>query len=390
MASDLAPPRSESKWLFPSFSARISADVNCMCTTRNMRWLFSGSNDGTIRQYDFFQSINQEPPHAQGDPGASATYPAASDAVTLHHWPKPYEDQSVTAMACQPEGVWLLAGTRSGMLKLYGLRIHEHQNIFSHQIHKDYISGLCLRNNETLCVTTSWDGTLKTTDLHSGSPIYDCGPDLKHSSQATSLAHSPVHGLIATSSIDGTCKLWDLRQRKPPHTLKPPSSSRSTDNWILSCAWLSDNMRLVHGGRGGKLVEWDLRKPDEATRTKVVGSPANSILSLSAVHDYLAVGTTGSGIHLISTAPENDWSQNDEARLVGTSVVSCILTDPEGRFLVSGCGTRGWKVIVRESTEEDESMLCYDLSDYLKLEPAAPISSFPIDVDLGAESHKGF
>ena len=89
--------------------------------------------------------------------------------------------------------------------------------------------------------------------LHSGS-IADREP-VGHTDSVTALAFAPGSLTLASASLDGSARLWDIAAKRTTATFRHPSGS------ILALAFRPDGRRLVTGGSDGIVRIWDVAQP---------------------------------------------------------------------------------------------------------------------------------
>ncbi|KAK9464000.1 WD40-repeat-containing domain protein [Lipomyces oligophaga] len=171
----------------PYVAAPMSTSINCVDLPQSMRWIFTGGQDGFIRKFDFFASINGKLALtvAQKHPFADSITKAS---VLLSYWENeiPYEyppDEAITgqdqlpdmktspvyAMAVQSQSLWLLAGLETGGITLQSIR-HGEGRIHAHlKRHTSAVSVLRLNHDETLVISGGWDKNIYEWDLNTGS-----------------------------------------------------------------------------------------------------------------------------------------------------------------------------------------------------------------------------
>lgn len=82
--------------------------------------------------------------------------------------------------------------------------------------------------------TQGGEGQLKLSPCPLLPLVFPCSPVhtlVGHRAEISSLAFNYEGTMVATASMDKTCKLWDTRSGKLIHTL------RSVSMWSSSCVW---------------------------------------------------------------------------------------------------------------------------------------------------------
>jgi WD40 repeat protein len=147
-----------------------------------------------------------------------------------------------------------------------------------------------------LLATGSIDGTVRLWDVVTG----QCRCTLAgHRSWVNSITFSPDGAFLATGSSDGTVKLWDPATRRPRATLDVPEGE-------VRCVALSPDGRTVAAGiRYGFLKVWDVASRRERVTLR---AHAGETWSLA----FSAAGKT-----LFSGG--GDWKQPGEVHLWDTA-----------------------------------------------------------------------
>ena len=77
--------------------------------------------------------------------------------------------------------------------------------------------------------------------------------------------------VLATSSYDGTVRIWDVNEMTCEGTLG--ANSKSKGGIVYAVSWApGDSVELVSGSSQGQLVVWDTKKVRERARYKVPGN----------------------------------------------------------------------------------------------------------------------
>lgn len=73
-----------------------------------------------------------------------------------------------------------------------------------------------------------------------------------HADTVWKLSYSPDDALLASTSADGTVRLWEVSTGLPVMVLP-----RSHANWVWTIAWSPDGSRLATGGSDARILVWD-------------------------------------------------------------------------------------------------------------------------------------
>lgn len=167
--------------LVPCIAAPQATHINCVVTTKNLRWFFTGGQDGYIRKYDFHQSITGKVPLtvAQKHPFVDSVQ---RSGVLLSYWENDDNDEDATVLrpttdknmspvyclAVQSEAMWMLSGQQNGSIKLQTVRIEEGKTVATLKSHTAPVSVLQLMNDEKSLLSGSWDKQIYDWDLETG------------------------------------------------------------------------------------------------------------------------------------------------------------------------------------------------------------------------------
>jgi WD40 repeat protein len=181
--------------------------------------------------------------------------------------------------------------------------------------------------------TGSLDGTVKLWDVASGNEL----ATLKgHKSWVNSVAFTADGTLLATGSSDGTVKLWDVATRREQATLKVPTGE------VRSVAFAPNGKVLAAGIRYGTVKVWDVVTRKELASIKGHAS------------DVWTVAFAPDGKTLASG--DGDWNQPGDVRLWDTArwgeraalkhtgEVLCLAFTPDGKSLAAGSWDKTIKV----------------------------------------------
>ena len=168
--------------IVPTVAAPQSTSINAIVATADTRWVFSGGSDGYIRRYNWVDSINGKLALtvAQRHPFVDSVVKAGVLMTYWENWDSRSRTTSaqtslgnqtispVYSLAVQNQGLWLLAGTESGKIRLQSVRHQEGKEIALLSQHSSAVSQLVLSSDEKSLLSGSWDKTVLDWDLNIG------------------------------------------------------------------------------------------------------------------------------------------------------------------------------------------------------------------------------
>ncbi|KAJ1723761.1 Transcription factor spt8 [Coemansia erecta] len=350
----------------PTMAFLIPASVHAVSATDDMRWVFSGGSDGYIRKWDFFASVNGKQPltlgqrHAHVDSvtkgGVCASYWDHTDAASDDLSEGPLSP--VYALAAHSRGMWVASGMQSGHVALWSVRHDEGRRVAllgGKGKHARPVSVLCRSPDEFGLVSGSWDRAALYWDLDSGRVARAF---VGHTSQISAIAFQPAQGAaegvprMMTTSIDGQCFLWDVRQATTAATAMDRPAERfdpavRTPPWAAAACWSADGRRLYVGRRNNTVDEYDVRMDGRPVRSLRLPMNSGPVTALAAMPN-------GRSLVCASTDNVRVWDLEAAAERRGVvpfqiipghhgGCVSAVFVDCSARYLLTMSGNRGWE-----------------------------------------------
>jgi WD40 repeat protein len=170
----------------------------------------------------------------------------------------------------------------------------------------------------------------------------------KHSSAVTAIVFLD-EGMVASGSLDGTVKLWNIRSQEGSEFV---ASKKGHSGGLLSLAYSPERNRLATGGDDKTVKLWDARASEppsvlpESNSVQSVALPAKggSLLATVDAEGKIALWNTNEGRKLES--PRFEGAQPAE----GNKITSAALS-PDGALFASGWNN-GTVKVWRTSTGE--------------------------------------
>ncbi|KAJ2617595.1 Transcription factor spt8 [Coemansia sp. RSA 1365] len=383
--------------VLPTMAFMHPYQIYATAAVANMRWLFTGGEDGYIKKWDFFATANGKQQLTQGQRHAYV------DSVTKAGVLASYWDHSdlspsgndmlspVYSMDVQSEGMWLASGMKSGRIALWSVRHDEGRRISLLSKHRKPVSVLRISPDEFGLVSGSWDRAVLYWDLNSGKLARAFAG---HTSQISSIEfqptwsyeqfkakqHAPLPGTTSTSSspnvngqggdsingdavagepfdakhaapvlmttsIDGQCLLWDMRAPNPlPHSFATP---RKTPPWATVACWGRDGKHVYVGRRNNTIDEYDFAmtaNPVRTLRLPINSGPVTALAALPNGHSLVCASTDNVRMWDLSYSADRRSAipfQIIPGHHGGT--VSSVLLDESSRFMITTPGNRGWE-----------------------------------------------
>ncbi|MGD2146783.1 MAG: adenylate/guanylate cyclase domain-containing protein [Anaerolineae bacterium] len=158
-----------------------------------------------------------------------------------------------------------------------------------------------------------------------------------HTDMVQDVAYSPDGTRLATSSWDGTAKVWDALSGEELLTLEGHSG------WVYSVAFSPDGARIATGGRDGTVKIWDASALLDTDLEPPVAAAGQELMTLSGHGDRVWHTTfSPDGVRIATSSGDGtarvwDSASGEELlRLKGEEVFTGIAFDPEGKLLAVG------------------------------------------------------
>jgi WD40 repeat protein len=191
--------------------------------------------------------------------------------------------------------------------------------------HTDRVWSIGFSPDRHTMASGSLDGTIRVWDLlqPEAKPIVLHG----HENWVTSVAFSPDGQMLASSGDDKTVRLWDLRQA----SVKPTIFNHNDRVW--SVAFSRDGHTIASGGQDKTVSLWDLRQP--SAKPIILNGHTDLVRSLAFSSDgqMLASGSDDKTVIL--------WNlrQTDAEPIIlrgHEEAVTSVALSPDGQMLASG------------------------------------------------------
>ncbi len=163
----------------------------------------------------------------------------------------------VFSLSVSPDGRNIAAGTRGGQVIIWTGETDPVKRVIHHDPGND-VHVVQFNHNGTQLASGNLRGNMRIWEVLSGSLIRDIDG---HSARLVDIKFSPDNNKIASTSFDGTVKLWDMNNIDAEPLILSDHGS-----WVLSVSFNSSGTRMVSGGRQeNRLMGWYLDKRDMAS-----------------------------------------------------------------------------------------------------------------------------
>lgn len=279
--------------IIPTCTAPHSTSINIIVATSCMRWIFTGGNDGYIRKFDFFSSMNGKIPLtvAQRHPFVDSVVNAG---VLLSYWENNGFQESPTStlthsnhklspvysLAINKQALWMLSSIDTGVINLQTVRHDEGKILATMKRHVSPVSVLKLSSCETRVLSGGWDKNVYEWDLNTGlvSRSYD-----NHTGQISTIAYRPISSFTTTSisnsmknesKIDMKSKsnktndlledsvnsIFNNKETKEKLSDSFINVNNYTNNSVLNNELIQNKNEFIVSGIDGSITIWDERQ----------------------------------------------------------------------------------------------------------------------------------
>ncbi|MEP3388889.1 MAG: High-affnity carbon uptake protein Hat/HatR [Reichenbachiella sp.] len=248
----------------------------------NERWLAVGSEDDQILLYDL-KNKGGEPKALSGHSGTvfdlvflaneKGFISSSGDKVIRMNNFKTNTEiarvaSRVKALALSPDGRYLAGGSESGSVYLWDL---ENENEEKSLYIKDGapVHAISFNKKGDIIAIGDEEGDVILWDMKEGKQIRRL---TGHSAKITDLEFSEDNSLLASTSFDGTARVWVMEYLNDlPLILDDHGTGRGSKKWVWSAAFSPDGKTLMTGAGDGIIRYWPTR-PDEMAE-KICGDP---------------------------------------------------------------------------------------------------------------------
>ncbi len=266
-------------------------------------WLFSGSDDGTIKGWDLAERPEQ---------------------VTLRG-----HSGIIHSIAVSPDDSLIASGSSDRTIRLWDLETKQQTAVLSG--HEDEVFGVTISHDSNLLASGSGDGTIKIWDLRT---LQEVQTLRGHQDLVWSVSFGPDDKILASGSEDGTIKLWDLHKRSEIATLTGHNYAS-----VNSVRFMPGGTRLVSGSDDLTIGIWNVKNRLEEG---VLSGHTGYVYAVDVTPDRQTLVSAGRDlVGKVWSLPE----KRELATLVGhTDLVWTVAVSPDGKLLATGSDDRTVKL----------------------------------------------
>jgi WD40 repeat protein len=166
-----------------------------------------------------------------------------------------------------------------------------------------------------------------------------------HSGRCLGLAFSPDGRSLASSSHDGTVRLWDLGNGQTIQIMAPEPEKNSS--WMKAVAFSPDGKRIVSGGEAGTLHLWDTATGENVADWQNPKGSAGAVHFVSFSPDGQLVLSAGRpGRQSGRQSQISSWDAETGKMIAGktsTSALNAAAFRADGKVVAFSCFTLGKK-----------------------------------------------
>lgn len=345
----------------PFVAIPYSSAINAIALSATSKWLFTGGEDGFIRKYDFFSSVDGEVQLT------AAQKHSLVDSITnggalLGYWENeiPVKRSTLTkdvyepklspvfSLAVENRCLWLLSGLSNGGINMQSIRHNEGTIVHHFASHQDTVSVLKLNQAQDKFISGSWDKMIHNWDLNTGEIV---NTFKNATGQISSLEFRPAGGVDIevqpTNEDDDMDSLFGDEDDEQPNGKQQRSNKQqhrrlSTTNSSTTQQGLDDNV-FLSSSIDGSVNIWDLRTNQQVLRFKTTkGTPPWCVSSCwSQDGNFIYVGRRNSTVDEFSLRMPLD--SNGETRVSKTlkfpqvsGAVTVVRPLPNGHHILCG------------------------------------------------------
>jgi len=250
--------------------------------TNDGKWLICGTDQSEIFLYNLENSVEQDQVlvgHTSFVTGLDVApnnsfFISSSNDKTIRKWNLTTlesevlltSDSRINAIELSPNSNQMIVGTQDGKIRLYNLNDLS-KNLTIGKESKNGISSIAYNHNGSWLVVGDSKGKVQVFETENFKEIKNLEG---HKARIYDIDFNPSDSLFATSSLDGTVRVWDCTNLN-----NQPIVLKDHESWVLSISFTPDGKKLVtSSNKKDRILIWDI-KPESIAVEIVKGINRN-------------------------------------------------------------------------------------------------------------------
>lgn len=237
--------------------------------------------------------------------------------------------KSILALDISSDGTLLSSGGSDSIVIIRNIKSGKIERKFIDQ--KGVITSLAFNSDNSMLASGSSGKTVSVYNLSDGSIKYKLGD---FQSDITAVKFSPNDQLLAVASLDKMIQLFNTSNGRLTATLDGHKNS------VRDIAFSKDGMKLFSCGDDSRVIEWDIRKPDQIKIEKIATYKPSWLLTLDVRPEATVVSGLDSKIRVNSNFVNYEGKIGGPVNKIlfipgtGTRIKLALATRTKGVFII--------------------------------------------------------
>lgn len=290
------------------------------------RWLVAGSDEGDVRRWPLSLVTGTA---VLGNPG-TVPLPLLGDG------------SRIVDLAVSRDTRWLATGSQDATARLWNLESLSPDSFFSRdplpsfklEGHEDEVYKLAFSDDGRWLATASLDGTARLWDVTAADPASTSLELVGHEADINAVAFSPDSHWLVTASDDRTARLWDVGAAHPEESYIALQGHQQN---VLVAEFSPDGRWLATGSMDATARLWDMTSANPEANPIVLAGHSDHVIALafSADSRWLVTGSADKTARLWDLANPDTFAE--PTVLSGhPGYVMTVAFSPDGHWLATG------------------------------------------------------